>query len=187
MRLMTVLGAFLVAAGMSVAAQERSADPKPQKEHQLLKQFEGDWEVRSKWTMPGKPAEESTGSEKARLELGGFWLVADFTGQMDQKPFKGHSLMGYDPQAKKYVSVCIDDNAPHMTRFEGQADESGRKFTFEGQCVDPKTGKSVSQRVVCELTDKDHQTSRVYVLGEDGKETLIGEFFYTRKQRTEVK
>jgi hypothetical protein len=53
--------------------------------------------------------------------------------------------------------------------------------------VDPKTGKPVSQRVICEVTDKDHQTSRIYVIGEDGKETLIGEFFYTRKGRTEAK
>jgi hypothetical protein len=179
--------AVLFAAGASALPQETTADPKPQKQHQLLNQFEGDWEVRSKWMMPGKAIDESTGTDRSRMGFGGFWLVSDFTGQMEGKPFKGHSMMGYDPQTAKYVSVCIGDNAPHLTRFEGQADASGKKFTFDGQCVDPKTGKLVSQRVICEVTDKDHHTNRVYTIGEDGKETLIGEFFFTRTGKPEAK
>ena len=186
MRRIAWIGALLAAA-LTVSAQEKSKELKPQKEHDALKQFEGRWDVKCKWMLPGHEPQENTGMELSRVSYGGFWLVCDFRGELDKKPMEGHSLVGYDPQTKKYVTFCFGNRAPTPMSFEGEADSSGKKWTFKGDCVDPETGKKVAHRLEWEFTDKDHRTERIYVIGEDGKETLAGEFTYTRRARTETK
>ena len=47
--------------------QEKMTPQKPQKEHELLKQFEGEWDVRAKHYMPA--LEESHGTEMAKVKL----------------------------------------------------------------------------------------------------------------------
>jgi hypothetical protein len=180
MRSVTWIGAMLCAA-LAASAQEKASEPKPQKEHEALRAFEGRWDVKCKWMMPGKTPEENSGTESSRIGFGNFWLVCDFRGEFDKKPFHGHSMVGYDPQSKKYVAVCFGSNCPGMMKFEGESDTSGKKWTLKGECPDPATGKTVPHRLEWEITDKDHRTERVFITGEDGKETLVGEFTYTRK------
>jgi hypothetical protein len=189
MKPMTIAVALLCAA-LAAWAQEKASEPKsqekapelkPQKEHDALRVFEGRWDVKCKWTMPGKEPQENMGTEAARLSFNGFWLVSDFRAEFDKKPFHGHSMTGWDPQTKKYVAVWFASKSPEMIKFEGDADESGKKWTLKGECFDPATGKTVPHRLVWEITDKDHRTERVYIVGEDGKETLVGDFTYTRR------
>src|SRR5262245_16477632 len=186
MKPFTVIGALLCAA-LAVTAQEKAKEMKPQKEHEALKQFEGRWDVKCKWMMPGHETQENTGTETSKLTYGGFWLMCDFKGEFDKKPFEGHSMTGYDPQLKKYVTVWIGSHNPGLMTMEGEADSSGQKFTFKGECTDPQTGKKATNRVEWELTDKDHRTERIYKIGDDGKETLVGEFIYTRRGHREAK
>jgi len=181
-----MIGALLGAALMA-SAQEGSQEIKPQKEHQLLKQFEGEWDVQCKWMIPGEKAESNAGTETAKLGFEGFWLVSDFKGEFAGKPFEGHSMIGFDPQKKQYVALMIGNGSPYAMKMKGTGDTSGKKFTMTGECVDPKTGKNVAHRMECEVVDKNHRTERIFITGEDGKETLIGEFTYTRKGRSEAK
>jgi hypothetical protein len=179
MRPITWIGALLCSA-LAASAQDKPTEAKPQKEHEALKQFEGRWDVKCKWMMPGKAPEENTATEASRVGFGGFWLVGDFRGEFDKKPFHGHSMTGYDPQTKKYVTFCFGSMMPDMKKFEGEADPSGKKWTFKGDVTDPATGKNVPHRLVWEFTDKDHRTEKVFIV-DDGKETLVGEFTYTRR------
>src|SRR5207244_285832 len=64
----------------------------PGKEHQLLKQFDGDWEFKSKCTMPGQEPQEGQGTETSKLTYGGFWLECEDKGIMKGKDFSGEGL-----------------------------------------------------------------------------------------------
>src|SRR5947207_9097364 len=87
----------LFAAFWVVAAQEPPM-PKPGKEHELLKQFAGKWEVTGKFFMdPAQPPMEIKGSETVKMDLGDFWLLGHFKGEFLGKPFEGRSVMGYMP------------------------------------------------------------------------------------------
>ena len=153
----------------------------PGKEHEWLKQFEGDWDVHTKMMMPGQTPQESRGTETYRLGLGGYWLLFDFRGTHENQPMEGHGLMGYDTQKRKYVGVWAGSVCPYLASFEGEKSADDRTLTMSCRSTDPKTGKPMTERMVFQFSDKDHHTLRFFGTDESGKEALTAEMKYTRK------
>lgn len=189
---MAMLAAALLALPGALLSQEsdRKKDPqgkgqmpefKPGKEHQALKQFDGEWEYKSKCMIPGQETKEGQGVETCKVGLGGFWLEVEDKGTMMGKEFSGRGLIGYDPHKKKYCGVWADSWMPHLGRFEGDADSTGKVFTFKMMGEDRKTGMPMTDRLVFELKDQDHRTLRFYGKDESGKEMMMSEITYTRK------
>ena len=99
--------AAVLAAGTVTRAQEPPKMPTPQKEHQWLKQFVGEWDTEAEVVMePGKPPVKMKGTESARL-VGGFWLISELKGECFGVPMTGIITVGYDTQKKKYVGTFI--------------------------------------------------------------------------------
>jgi hypothetical protein len=181
MQTMTTLFATLVV--LSVAgAQDPKEMPKPQKEHELLKQFEGHWETSSRYFAKPRNAEESKGTETAKVAYGGYWLVIDFKCVHQGQPFEGSGTVGYDPRKAKYVMTWIDSAAPYCMSAEGTADPAGKVFTFVGDGCDPETGKAAKVRIVYHLEDPDHRSLTFYVVGTDAPDRRTGEIQYSRKK-----
>src|SRR5437016_6157326 len=92
--------------GLTAFAQDKQDPPmpKPGKEHELLKQFEGKWDITGKFFMaPDAPPMDIKGTETCKVEMNGFWLRGHFKGEFLGKPFEGRSILGYSPAKKKYV------------------------------------------------------------------------------------
>ena len=193
MKHLAFLGAILLAAGAIAGSQDQDKSKpkmpefKPERQHELLKQFEGEWDIRSRMMMPGEKPEETKATETARMALGGFWLQGDYKGEHGGKPVEGQYMTGWEPEKKKYVGMWVCSLSPYPTRYEGTADPNGKSWTFTGECFDPKAGKVSQHRMTFEWTDKDHYVHRFYGPGEGGKETLFGEMHYTRKGKTEAR
>jgi hypothetical protein len=115
---------------------QRMPEFQPSKEHQLLKQFDGDWEFKAKCNVPGQEAMEGQGTETCRLTLGGFWLECEDKGTIKNKDWSGKGFIGWDPAKKKYMGVWVDSQAPFMGHFEGEADSSGKVFTYRFTMMD---------------------------------------------------
>ena len=208
----------MVAGLMAQEERERKQQPgkdekgmptfTPSKEHQVLKKFDGDWEFKAKCNAPGMEPMEGTGTETARVTFGGFWLSCEEKGMMKNKDFSGQGFMGWDPQKKKYCGVWVDSMSPFLSRYEGEADSSGKVFTFKFMGTeDHKSGKSAKDaeskeygkelgktgketgkegmkcpdRMVQEIKDQDHRTLKFYGKDDSGKESLWTEITYTRK------
>lgn len=142
----------------STHAQDLSQMPKPQKEHEWLKQLEGEWEANVKMIHePGKDPMETSGSERVRM-VGGFWAVSENRGEMMGMPFIGMMALGYDPQKKKYVGGWIDSAQPTMWQYEGTVDDSGKVLTLdtEGPCP-MQGGKIVKAQETLEIKGPDHK------------------------------
>jgi len=154
---------------------------KPTREHQLLKQFEGEWEYRSRCLMPGQEPQEGRGTETDRLAYGGFWLHMENKGTQMGKEFTGTGLIGYDPKRAKYVGVWADNFMPFLGRFEGDADLGGKVFTFKMLGDDPHTGQAHAGWMKFELKSPDHRVLSFYGKDESGNEQLMSEMTYTRK------
>src|SRR4026209_2208587 len=105
-RMATVAVAVLVAGGIvlaSVRRQDEHGPRKPGKFHELLKQFEGNWETKSEFKMgPDMPAMKSWGTETGKCGVGGLCLISDVKSDMDGMAFDAHSVWGYDEHKKKY-------------------------------------------------------------------------------------
>ena len=130
--------------------------PKPQKEHEWLKQLAGEWQYDGECTMaPGQPPIKMTGTETIR-SLGGFWVMNENKAQVMGTTMTGIMTLGYDPQKKKYVGTWVDSMGSHLWRYEGEVDASGKLLTLnsEGPAMD-QPDKIVKYRESVELKDKD--------------------------------
>lgn len=172
----------VVSALFLTKPQDHQDIPKPQKEHGLLRQFEGQWECTSTNLLQAEKSEMGKGTESARMDFGGYWLVMDYKGDHLGKPYNGHGAMGYDPRKAKYVMCWIDNMAPFGMFAEGEADSSGRVFTFVSDGCDPETGKPAKVRTVFEVKNPDNWTLSFYFPGKDGPERKGVEMRYTRSK-----
>src|SRR5688572_272455 len=81
---------------------------KPGKEHEVLKKFEGEWDLTAKFVMePGKEPLPAKGKESCKLILGGLFLLTTHDSDLFGG-FSGHGVMGYDLQKKKYTGSWVD-------------------------------------------------------------------------------
>ena len=172
-RTITAVSALALCAGLVWAAarvQEGPPMPKPQKEHEFLKQFEGTWDSVSKFRMAdGQPWIEAKGTESNRM-IGGFWLLSTWKGDMFGQPWEGTGATGYDPYKKKYVGSWVDSMMPCLSTGEGTVDASGKIMTTIISSTDCESGKPCTMRMVQEIKDKDTTVWSMHMTGKDGKE-----------------
>lgn len=157
--------------------------PKPGKEHEALKVFEGDWTFTGKFFMdPAQPPMEMNGTETSKIVHGGFYLNSDITSTFAGAPFSGRWTMTYSLFKKKYQATWIDSMMPHMFNSEGDVDATGKIYTFHADSFDPATGKPTKERWVVEVKDADTHSMTFYSPGPDGKEKKSGEIVYKKKK-----
>src|SRR5688572_488113 len=112
-KIMGSVAAVVLAAGVVLAARSQQEGgmpqaPKPLKEHDWLKNFEGTWEFSATFTMaPGAPPMKSKGMQVDRMGAGGLWLIIDSMEDKKDAPFHGHGMVGYDPEKKKYIGIWV--------------------------------------------------------------------------------
>src|SRR5262245_33365182 len=160
--------AAVLVGGGGTRALDLPKPPAPQKEHEWLKQLEGEWESEAEMVMaPGQPPVKSKGTESVRT-LGGFWSVAEMKGDCLGVPVTGLMTIGYDAQKKKYVGTWVCSMCDWLCKYEGTVE--GRVLTLECEGPSPAdTTKLVTMRDVIEVKDKDTKVVRSSLLGEDGK------------------
>lgn len=166
--------------------QDEPAAPTATKEHRLLRQSVGVWEVTGKTFMPGPDGNvaeaEARGIEVNRMMPGGLWAISNFNGDMAGAPFHGHGVSGYDPQKGKYVTTWVDNYSPSVMLLEGTWDEATRTSTGYGEATDPQ-GNKVRMRMVEQYKDDDHRLATMSMQGPNGKDDWVKalELHYTRR------
>ena len=144
--------------------------PAPEKEHQWLQQFVGEWETHSEGSMgPDQPPITCKGQMKTRM-LGEFWVINEMQADMKGTPMNAIQTFGYDTTKKKYVGTWVDSMMNHMWQYEGSIDETGKKLTMEAEgpnFIAP--GKVTKFRDAYEFKTTDHIVATSSMLGEDGK------------------
>lgn len=154
----------------TLLAEETPKAPAPQKEHDLLKQFVGEWESEMEAsTGPGQAPMKCKGTMKSRM-LGGFWVVSEIDANMMGAPMKGLQTIGYDTKSKKYVGTWVDSMMNHMWKYSGTVDETGKTLTLsaEGPSFTGED-KLTNYRDAYEFKSKDHIVMTSSTQGEDGK------------------
>jgi hypothetical protein len=162
---------FLVVLAVSSAinAQEEPEFPVPEKEHQWLKQFVGQWDSESEAKMsPDQPPMKCTGTMSSRM-LGGFWLVAELTGEMPGMTVTAIQTIGYDPAKKKYVGTWVDSVTTYMWKYEGTVDDSGKTLVLEAEGPNFMAGDKIMKfRDAYTFKSKDHIVTTSSAQSEDG-------------------
>jgi Protein of unknown function (DUF1579) len=143
----------------------------PQKEHQWLQQFVGEWTYEAEATMaPGQPPSKFEGSESVR-SLGGLWILAEGQGEMPGCGAATTALtLGYDPQQQRYVGTWIGSMMTQLWVYDGALDAAGRVLTLhaEGPHMAAE-GQMAKYKDVVEFKSEDHRVLTSHMLGEDGE------------------
>jgi hypothetical protein len=167
----------------AVEAQDMPEMPTPQKEHEWLRQLEGEWTVEMECKMgPDAPPQKGSGEERVRT-VGGFWTVADGKGTFGGMAMTSVLTLGYDPQKQKYVGTWIDSVSNHMWSYEGEVDAEGKVLTLETEGPCPLTpGKPCKFKETIEIKSANHKVFTSSVQGEDGEWVTFVTANYRRKQ-----
>jgi hypothetical protein len=176
MRKICLLVVVCAASLLFVPAAAAQELPKPGPEHALLKRAEGTWDATVKMGNT-----QSKGTMTYKMELGGLWLVSDFTAEFQGTKFQGKGLDTYDPARKKYINIWADAMSTAPMIMEGAYDKDGKVLTMtgEGPSMD---GKMTKHRSVLEIKDADTMQFSLFTPGKDGKDRLILSITYERKK-----
>jgi hypothetical protein len=156
---MSMLRTFaLLAAVTFVAGSARAQEPaKPGPEHEMLKKWEGTWDVTMK--MEGM---EAKGSSTFKMELGGLWLASTMDCELFGTKFTGKGMDTYDAKKKKYIGVWCDSMSTTPLILEGTYDERTKKMTMTGESPGPD-GKMQKCKTVTEFKDEDTAIFGMYM------------------------
>jgi hypothetical protein len=156
----------------------------PQKEHQWLQKFVGEWTFECEAAMqPDQPPEKFTGTERVR-SLGDIWVLAEGQGEMPGGGV-GTTLMtlGYDPQKKCYLGTWVGSMMTHLWLYEGKLNASGKVLSLDTQgpnCAEE--GKMARFKDVIEFKSDDHRVLTSHMLGDDGEWRQFMEAHYRRRK-----
>ncbi len=199
---LVALGVFVVlcVASNAEANKEKSKDMKmtpemqaqmaiikergtPGVEHQVLQNFEGQWNVAAKsWMMPDAQPETSFGTSEMKWTLDGRFLKNHFTGDWAGESFHGVGYHGYDKIRKHYVSLWLDSMSTGVFSSTGQYDPKTSTIKDEGGYSCMMTGeKNKWFRSVWKIYNKDKHTYTMYSKTPEGKEFKSMELTYIRK------
>lgn len=161
---------LLLALTCATWADEVPELPGPEKQHEWLRQFTGEWSTHSKAEMgPGQPAMECSGSITSRM-IGGFWVVNEMKGDMAGVPMSGVQTIGYDTKRKKYIGTWIDSSCSFMWKYEGSVDAAGRVLTLEAEGPNIMAGGELTRfQDIYEFKSRNEITISSRMLSKDGK------------------
>ncbi|MEM8734871.1 MAG: DUF1579 family protein [Planctomycetota bacterium] len=170
----------LIAAGLLQMPANAQEMPTPSKQHKILMQDVGEWEIAGKMMMPDGMV-EFKGEEKV-VAIGGFWTVSDYSADV-LGGLKGSLTLGYDAGKKAYVGTWVDSFQPTPTKMKGTFDQKSSTMTFEtvGMGMD---GKPMPGRIVVQYKDKNTHTFKMLSpdpTGATDKMVTTMEMVYTRK------
>jgi hypothetical protein len=155
----------------------------PGEHHEHLKAMLGTWDLAGKvWESAGAPPTEWAGTSEMEMILGGRFLQQKVKGTMNDQPFEGFGITGYDNFKKKYVSIWIDNMSTAMILTEGTCGEEGKVQTSYGEFIDPMTKLTKKCKTITRIQGDDKFVFEWYELSAEGKEPKkTMEIRYTRR------
>ncbi|HET9252287.1 MAG TPA: DUF1579 domain-containing protein [Candidatus Eisenbacteria bacterium] len=192
------LAAMLLVAAPALAAEGHShGDAKASKEHEammaemmkyaspgemhaFLKPFEGKWKTVNTMYM-GDQKQTSEGTCERSWIMGGRFLLSKYSGMMmENMPFEGMEILGYDTRNNVVQSTWIDNMGTSMANSsKGTIDKAKKTMTVYTDFFDPMVGKPKTYKMV--TTFVDDNTHKFMMIGnKDGKDFTEMEITYTR-------
>lgn len=149
--------------------------------HANLAKFAGSWSGTTKtWFEPDVVADESPMTGTIKVILGGRFLMYEYAGSLQEKPFDGVAIFGFDIATKKFQMAWVDSF--HMsTGIMFSEGEAGDRFSAFGTYFTGPETPRWGWRTELELIDDDNIVIRAYNVEPDSDDQIATETRYKRK------
>src|SRR6185312_6746663 len=141
----------------AAASAPPPAAPKPAAELDQLKVFEGSWRCEGKQPAgPFGPEQDYKSTLKGKKDIDNFWIAIEYDQKKSKThpmPIKARGFLGYDPAAKKYVSIGADNTGGWIN--ESSTGWEGDKLVF-GRRLDGRPEGQLPRDVHQEERQGDH-------------------------------
>ncbi len=98
----------------------------PGKEHQRLAERAGKWDLAYKMRMsPDAPWMETSGTDEAKMILGGRYLVEEIRCSMMGMPMESILITGFDKKSGEYIGFWADSMSTWWVTSRGKGDANG--------------------------------------------------------------
>jgi hypothetical protein len=153
-------------------------------EHDIIKNFAGNWHAEVKtWEPSQTDPTSSKGTMKCRLLHGGRYLQGDFTGEFMGEPFSGTLMWAFNRVDARYESTWCDSISTGIMTATGHASADGKSVESTGTFRMPGAdGKlmEITQREKTTMVSKDKYTLETWHGAKDQGEMKVMEITYTR-------
>lgn len=176
---------FLLSAKVAVADPNLAVKPPPTKDqmmkawmaystpgepHKTLATMAGHWTYTSKyWEAADAQPEESTGTSKMKMILGGRFLQNEVKGKAMGQPFEGLGFTGYDNIKGKYDTIWLDSMGTGVMHGKGNWDTSTNSLKDSGEMSCPMSFSKVAKfRGDWKIIDKNNMIYAMFGSGPQG-------------------
>ena len=170
-----ILLTLFIDAAVFAQSEEEMAMMGPGPEHELLKKFDGKWDVKFKLNFANTM--EGAATAECRLILGGRFLQWEQQSDASGYKFAAMNILGFDRRINKYTIYGIDELGTYAVTGEGDYDAGKKVLTLSGITLDPsgKSVKSQEYKFVYDLSVDNIITMPVIFKMADGSEKAIVE------------
>lgn len=149
--------------------------------HANLAKFSGEWTGTTKtWFEPDVVADESPMTGTIKVILGGRFLMHEYSGSLQGKPFDGLAIFGFDIATNKFQMAWVDSF--HMsTGIMFSEGDAGDKFSAFGTYFTGPDTPRWGWRTEIEQIDDDNIVITAYNVEPDSADQIATETRYTRK------
>ncbi len=139
--------------------------------HNNLHQWAGHWREEYKiWNNPKDEPATVRLERDSRIEAEGKFLNSSTMGMMNNMPYEGHGIIGFDNVKQVFVKTWYDNLSTSILVLEGTINEKEKTIEYRGTTMNPMTKTPVNIRQVQDFSNPETQTLTVYMQGDDGNE-----------------